>query len=240
MHATVQDTSCAPRYLRTGAKDAVPHAAPSAQRSGRVPDHECAGARCPGVSTPAGGVTVAVVLIVEDDRIMALDLQRHLARRGHTVLPPVSTAEAALAAVRAHRPGLVLMDVGLSGGQDGLTAGRAIQAMGGTPVIYLSGHVPAQLTAYAGGTGPTFYLLKPVTPAVVARTVEQVLAYAAHQHTVQVQQDVIDTLQRTRALRATMQALRQATRESREAAQRRCRAGDQAPPATPTDPEEGA
>jgi DNA-binding NtrC family response regulator len=184
-------------------------------------------------------VTVAVVLIVEDDRLIALALQRHLTRLGHTVLPPVSTAEAALAAVRAHRPRLVLMDVGLSGGQDGLTAGRAIQAMGGTPVIYLSGHVPAQLTAYAGGTGPMFYLLKPVTSAVVAQTVEQVLAYAAHQHTVQaLQQDVIDTLQRTRALRATMQALRQATRESRDAAQRRRGGGDQEPPSTPTEPEE--
>ena len=71
----------------------------------------------------AGGVIVAVVLIVEDDRIIALDLQRQLTRLGYTVLPPVASAEAALAAVRAHRPGLVLMDVGLSGEQDGLTAG---------------------------------------------------------------------------------------------------------------------
>jgi DNA-binding NtrC family response regulator len=184
-------------------------------------------------------VIVAVVLIVEDDRLIALDLQRHLTRLGHTVLPPVSTAGAALAAVRAHRPGVVLMDVGLSGEQDGLTAGRAIQATDGTPVIYLSGHGPAQLTAYDGGTGPMFYLLKPVAPKVVAQTVKQVLAYAAHQHTVQaLPQDVIDTQQRTRALRATMQALRQATRESREAAQHPRGGGDQAPLATPTDPEE--
>jgi DNA-binding NtrC family response regulator len=184
---------------------------------------------------------VAVVLIVEDDRIIALDLQRQLTRLGHTVLPPVFTAEAALAAVRAHRPGLVVMDVGLSGGQDGLTAGRAIQAMDGTAVIYLSGHVPAHLTAYAGGTGPLFYLIKPVTSEVLARTVEQVLAYVAHQHTVQaLQQDVIDTLQRTHALCATMKELRQAARESHEAIQCQ-RAGDgQEPSPPPDDPEEEA
>jgi DNA-binding NtrC family response regulator len=184
---------------------------------------------------------VAVVLIVEDDRIIALDLQRQLTRLGHTVLPPVASAEAALAAVRAHHPGLVLIDVDLSGAQAGLTAGRAIQAMDGTPVLYLSGHVPAQLTAYAGGTGPLFYLLKPVTPEVLARTVEQVLAYAAYQHTFRaLQQDVIEHLQRTRALRATVNAFRQAARESREAAQQRRAEDAQEPPPRPDDPKEEA
>jgi CheY-like chemotaxis protein len=189
----------------------------------------------------AGGVIVAVVLIVEDDRIIALDLQRQLTRLGHTVLPPVASAEAALAAVRAHRPGLVLMDVGLSGEQDGLTAGQAIQAMDGTPVIYLSGHVPAQLTAQPRGTGPLFYLLKPVTSEVLARTLEQVFAYAAYQHTFQaLQQDVSEHLQHTRALHAAVNALRQAVHESREAVQRRRAEDAQGPPSPPDDPEEEA
>jgi DNA-binding NtrC family response regulator len=188
-------------------------------------------------------VIVAVVLIVEDDRIIALDFQRQLTRLGHTVLPapPVSTAEAALAAVQTHHPGLVLMDIGLSGAQDGLTVGRAIQAMDGIAVIYLSSHVPAQLTAYAGGTGPLFYLIKPVTSEVLARTVEQVLAYVAHQHTVQaLQQDVIDTLQRTHALRTTMKELPQAARQSREAVQRRRAEDAQEPPRPPDDLKEEA
>jgi CheY-like chemotaxis protein len=82
---------------------------------------------------------MAQLLIVEDDRITALALQRAVTRIGHTVLACVSSAFEAMAAVQAFHPDMVLLDIHLSGSQNGLLTGIDIQTLWSTPVIYLSG-----------------------------------------------------------------------------------------------------
>jgi DNA-binding NtrC family response regulator len=88
---------------------------------------------------------MAQLLIVEDDRITALALQRAVTRMGHTVVARASSAAEAMAAVQAYRPDVVILDIGLAGPQDGLQVGVDIQTFWSTPVIYLSGSDPAQL-----------------------------------------------------------------------------------------------
>ena len=88
---------------------------------------------------------MAQLLIVEDDRITALDLQRRVTRMGHTVVACVSSAAEAMAAVQAYRPDVVLLDIRLRGAQDGVLVGTDIQALWSIPVIYLSGLDPSQL-----------------------------------------------------------------------------------------------
>jgi len=80
------------------------------------------------------------ILIVEDDVIISLFLETILTRLGYVVLDPVASGEEAIAAVAAHRPDLVLMDIRLSGKMDGITAAERIQAVLPVPVVYLTGY----------------------------------------------------------------------------------------------------
>jgi two-component system, response regulator PdtaR len=64
---------------------------------------------------------------------------------GHTVVARVASAAEAMAAVQAHRPDVVLLDIGLTGPRDGLLVGLDIQTFWSTPVIYLSGSDPSAL-----------------------------------------------------------------------------------------------
>jgi GAF domain-containing protein/CheY-like chemotaxis protein len=91
---------------------------------------------------------MATMLIVEDDPIVAQDLQRQFTHLGHTVLACVSSAQEAIAHVQLHRPALVLMDLRLSGEKDGLAAGHAIQAIDDVRVIYFAGERSAQLAEH--------------------------------------------------------------------------------------------
>ena len=88
---------------------------------------------------------MARLLIVEDDRITLLALQRAMTQRGHAVVACASSAAEAMAAVQAYRPDVVLLDIGLRGPQDGLGVGVDSQTLWATPVIYLSGSTPKQL-----------------------------------------------------------------------------------------------
>jgi ActR/RegA family two-component response regulator len=70
---------------------------------------------------------MARLLIVEDDRITALALQRAVTRMGHRVVARVFSAAEAMAAVQAYRPEVVLLDIGLTRPQDSLLVGVDIQ-----------------------------------------------------------------------------------------------------------------
>ena len=66
------------------------------------------------------------VLIVEDEIIVARDLQNQLTRLGYQVLGVASQADAAIQLARRHKPDLVLMDVRLQGEMDGIEAASKI------------------------------------------------------------------------------------------------------------------
>jgi CheY-like chemotaxis protein len=112
------------------------------------------------------------VLIVEDNAIVAFALQRTLTRLGYNVFDPVDSGEEAVTLAAARMPDLVLMDLGLAGSLDGITAAEKIQALAPVPVIYLTGnnHDPR--------LQKTFCLSKPVVEKELAQLMDQALRQA--------------------------------------------------------------
>lgn len=101
------------------------------------------------------------VLIVEDEAVVAMNLERSLGARGYVVSGVVSTGEAALAAVGADSPDVVLMDIRLPGALDGTAAAGAIGERFRVPVVYLTAHGDAETLARVTATEPYGYVLKP-------------------------------------------------------------------------------
>lgn len=119
------------------------------------------------------------ILIVEDDAILALHLRNLLVGLGYNVLEPVATGEAAIAAITAEPPDLVLLDVQLAGTMDGITAAGHIHSAVEVPIIFLTGYSQDPLVQRAKLTAPYGYLIKPVPPRELAATIE--LALYRHQ-----------------------------------------------------------
>jgi CheY-like chemotaxis protein len=106
-------------------------------------------------------MSAACILVVEDEAIIARDIQATLLRLGYVVPPPVACCEDALRAVIAHRPDLVLMDIRIQGEVDGIETAARIRDAHGTPVVYLTSYSDATTIATAKASGASGYLLKP-------------------------------------------------------------------------------
>ncbi|MBL8057555.1 MAG: response regulator [Anaerolineales bacterium] len=103
----------------------------------------------------------ARLLVVEDQAIIALDLQNRLAGLGYAVVAVEAYAEAALQQAERLRPDLVLMDIRLKGAMDGIQAAELIRAEQDLPVIYLTAHSDEATLQRARLTEPYGYILKP-------------------------------------------------------------------------------
>lgn len=79
------------------------------------------------------------VLIVEDERILAVSLKLDLQEAGYEVVGIASSADEALASVKAQNPSLVLMDISIHGDKNGIDAALEIHAVAPTPIIFLTG-----------------------------------------------------------------------------------------------------
>jgi two-component system cell cycle sensor histidine kinase/response regulator CckA len=101
------------------------------------------------------------ILLVEDERIVALDLASTLEELGYTIAASVNTGEAAVKQALKLRPNLVLMDIRLAGKIDGIEAAEQIRKEIDIPVIYLTAHSDEPTLARAKNTGPLAYLVKP-------------------------------------------------------------------------------
>lgn len=80
------------------------------------------------------------VLIVEDEALVARDISTTLQQFGFSVVDMVDSAEASLAAVRAKKPDIVIMDIVLKDNQDGIVAAEIIKNEHDVPIIFLSTH----------------------------------------------------------------------------------------------------
>ncbi|MFO1113273.1 MAG: response regulator [Rhodospirillales bacterium] len=124
--------------------------------------------------------TATTVLIIEDEPLIAMDLEQIVESLGHRVLDIAPTREAAVNAARAHRPGLVLADIQLADGSSGIDAVRDILTSFEVPVIFITAF-PERLLA-GRRPEPTFLITKPFSPEQVKAAVSQALFFERVAH----------------------------------------------------------
>ncbi len=115
------------------------------------------------------------ILVVEDDGIVAADIERRLKKFGYFVSGSVSHGRKAIEKVEKLNPDLVLMDIVLKGDMDGIEAAEIIQARLETPVIYITAHADEKRIERAKGTNPFGYIIKPFRDRDLKITIEMAL-----------------------------------------------------------------
>jgi DNA-binding NtrC family response regulator len=101
------------------------------------------------------------ILVVEDESIVAHDIQGTIGRIGHEVAGWATTAEEAIRLAGENRPDLVLMDIRLGGEDDGITAAEQIRQRFDIPVIFLTAFADDETLSRAKAAGPFGFILKP-------------------------------------------------------------------------------
>ncbi|MEL7640570.1 MAG: EAL domain-containing protein [Solidesulfovibrio sp.] len=132
---------------------------------------------CAGL-TPEGnglGGRSPRILVVEDERIVALDLKAILRHLGYCLAGLTSSGTEAVEMCDSLRPDLVLMDIFLTGEMDGVEAACVIQRECNIPVIYLTAHTDKVTLQRAKRTAPYGYVLKPVDEDWLRTAVEVAL-----------------------------------------------------------------
>lgn len=118
------------------------------------------------------------ILVVEDETLVARDLEATLTRLGFEVSALCRTGGEALAAMNRQTPDVVLMDIQLDQGMDGVETATRLQAVHRVPVIFLTAYADEATLTRARAAQPYGYLLKPFHESELRSVVE--LAHARH------------------------------------------------------------
>jgi len=120
-------------------------------------------------------MTGARLLVVEDERIVALHLRQQLIKLGYDVGPPVASGRQALEKIEESHPDLILMDIHIEGDLDGIETATRITAGHRIPVIYLTAYSEPTTLDRARATGPYGYLIKPFSERELHATIQMAL-----------------------------------------------------------------
>jgi len=101
------------------------------------------------------------VLVVEDDGIIAKGIERRLTRMGYTVLGVAMSGEDAIQLAHETSPDIILMDINLGAGIDGIEAAERIRTHSEVPIIFLTAYSDDATISRAKEVGPYGYVLKP-------------------------------------------------------------------------------
>jgi len=126
-------------------------------------------------------VTKGRIVVVEDEMIVARDLQSTLIRLGYQVAGLAADGEDALELVAAAPPDLVLMDIHLAGEMDGIATAEQIRLRHGLPVVFLTAHSDEATFSRAQISEPYGYITKPFEE----RELEIALGIALYRHRVE-------------------------------------------------------
>jgi diguanylate cyclase (GGDEF)-like protein/PAS domain S-box-containing protein len=111
------------------------------------------------------------ILIVEDEGIVALHLERQLLEAGYHVAGTCGSGEDAIRKVEILQPDLVLMDIHLDGRLDGIDAARTIHERWRIPVVFITAFADDATLARARTAIPYGYLVKPFKPLEIHATI---------------------------------------------------------------------
>lgn len=117
------------------------------------------------------------VLIIEDEPLIAMQLEDLVTGLGHTVSGTAATRTQAREAVAATMPGLVLADIQLADGSSGLDAVDDILSVGAMPVIFITAYPERLLTG--DRPEPTYLVTKPFQEGTVRAAISQALFFGS-------------------------------------------------------------
>jgi diguanylate cyclase (GGDEF)-like protein len=120
------------------------------------------------------------VLIVEVEAVTALDLSRELAGLGYDVCGVVDTSAEAVRLAVETRPDVVLVDVRLADGGDGIDTAREIARRHDTAIVFLTGQADEATLERALEVCPFGFLIKPFRARDLRVAIELALAKHAH------------------------------------------------------------
>ncbi|WP_139926448.1 LytTR family transcriptional regulator DNA-binding domain-containing protein [Hymenobacter sp. DG01] len=123
---------------------------------------------------------MAKILIVEDELLIAADIQRALIRLGHSPLEPVDNSEEALETLSENSVELVLMDININGEMDGIATALQVRRQFNIPVIFLTARTDTPTLNRAKVAQPYGYIPKPYTDDMLKVQVELAI-YNAYQ-----------------------------------------------------------
>lgn len=115
------------------------------------------------------------VLIIEDEPLIAMDLEEIVASLDHRPAGIARTHQEAVRLVREKKPGLVLADIQLADGSSGLDAVNEILTSINVPVIFITAYPERLLTGER--PEPTFLITKPFQPSTVKAVISQALFF---------------------------------------------------------------
>ncbi|MCX7021436.1 MAG: PAS domain S-box protein [bacterium] len=115
------------------------------------------------------------VLVVEDEIIVARDIENRLNNLGYTVVGLASTGKEAVRSALDTIPDLVLMDIMLKGEMDGIQAAERINRELDIPIVYLTAYADETTLERAKITGPFGYIIKPFEQRGLHTTIETAL-----------------------------------------------------------------
>lgn len=129
------------------------------------------------------------ILVVEDEGIVAKDLQSRLKKIGYHVPVIVSSGEEAILKIAEVQPDLVLMDIQLKGKIDGIEAAEHIYFQYNIPIIYLTAYADDRTLERARLTDPFGYLLKPFKEKELQTSIE--IAFSKHKQQKQLEENQV-------------------------------------------------
>ena len=115
------------------------------------------------------------IYIVEDEALIAMELQDHLERLGYAVCGHTARGAHALREIPDVKPDLVLMDINLGPGISGIEVAERLRGRVDVPVVFLTAYADAELAERATRTDASAYIIKPFQPHALRANIEMAL-----------------------------------------------------------------
>ena len=112
------------------------------------------------------------ILLVEDEVITATSIKMGLEKAGYDVCPLATRGSRAIAIAREKQPDIILMDVNLPGGMNGIEAAREILRTQETRIVFLTGYHDDDVTNQVKDLNPLGYVIKPVSIERIKKIIE--------------------------------------------------------------------
>lgn len=124
----------------------------------------------------------ARILIADDESIIRMDLREMLTALGYEVVGEAADGREAVRLARDQKPDLVMMDVKMPPGTDGLVAAKELLEDNVAPVLFLTAYSEQELVEGAVGAGAVGYLVKPIRESELRPAIEVAVARAQEMH----------------------------------------------------------